>query len=166
VEEYAKKELHKEAQRSRVAGCAHPRDAKCLISHFNHNTVKVSHRDKVNHEEFLYLVVPVHRNLDHEGVEAWKGREPLFQNPINLGALSITTFPVGDDVLVYKNNVVVALDDVSRVDLSIATGVNCLAIQCVEAKLPAMVVPVGKASNIVRADPSCGSDAATVNVMW
>ncbi len=95
----------------------------------------------------------------------WKGREPLFQNPINLGALSIMTFPVGDDVLVYKNNVVVAPNDVGHVDLSIATGVNCLAIQSVEAKLPAVVVPVGKASNVVRADPSSGN-AATVNATW
>jgi hypothetical protein len=102
----------------------------------------------------LEFIVPVHCNLYREGEETRECREPLFQNPINLGALCVAAFPVGDDVLVDNDDIIVAPNDVGRIDLGIAAGVDNYTINCVKAKLPAMVVLVSEASNIVRADPS------------
>jgi hypothetical protein len=83
---------------------------------------------------------------------------------IDLGTLGVTTFPVGDDVLVHKDYFVVAPNNIGRVDFGIAAAVDCFAIQSVEAKLPTMIVSVGKAINIMRAGPSCGGNAAAVNM--
>ncbi len=80
-------------------------------------------------------------------------------------ALCVISLPVGDDVLVHNDNVVIAPNDVGRIDLGISTGMDCLAIQHVELKFPAVVVPVGKTSNIIRAELSCGSKAAAVNMV-
>ncbi len=102
----------------------------------------------------MEFIVPVHCNLYREGEETRECREPLFQNPINLGALCVAAFPVGDDVLVDNDDIIVAPNDVGRIDLGIAAGVDNYTINCVKAKLPAMVVLVSEASNIVRADPS------------
>ncbi len=79
--------------------------------------------------------------------------------------LGVTTFPVGDNVLVHEDYAVLAPKNIGRVDFGIAAAVDCFAIQSVEAKLPTMTVSVGEASNIMRAGPSCGSDATVANMM-
>jgi hypothetical protein len=79
---------------------------------------------------------------------------PFSKNPINLGALCVAAFLVGDNVLVDNDDIIVAPNDVGCIDLGIAAGVDNFTINCVKAKLPAMVVLVGEASNIVQADPS------------
>jgi hypothetical protein len=79
--------------------------------------------------------------------------------------LHVMPLPIGDDVLMHNDNVVSTPDDVSRIDFGIPAGMDCLAIQCVESKFPAMVVSVGKISNIRRADLSCGSKVVAVNMM-
>jgi hypothetical protein len=93
------------------------------------------------------------------------GRDPLFQNGINLRALSVLSLPVGDNVLVHNDNVVITPYDVSHIDLGISAGMHCLAIHCVEPEFPTVLVPVGKISNIMRTDSSCGSVAVAVNMV-
>ncbi len=84
---------------------------------------------------------------------------------IGMRALRVMPLPVGDDVLMYNDNVVITPNDVGCIDLGISTCVDCLAIQRVESKFPAVVVSVGKTSYIMRVDLSCFSKAGAVNMV-
>jgi hypothetical protein len=60
----------------------------------------------------------------------------------------VSTFPVGNDVLVQEDDVVVAFDDIGGIDLGIPTRMDDPAVQSGEAKFAAMVVLGGESRDV------------------
>ena len=67
-------------------------------------------------------------------------------------------------MLVHKDDVVVASDDISSIDLGIPSHMDDPAVQSSEAKFAAMVVLGGESRNVLWADEIRSGSLATVDV--
>ncbi len=112
----------------------------------------------------MNLIVPIHGSFNSEGVYAGESRETLLQDTRELWAFGVSTFPVGNNVLVHKDDVVVASNDIGSIDLGIPTPMDDPAVQNGEAKFAAMVVLGAESRDVLWADAIRSGSLATVDV--